>query len=140
MTLFVIIFNSVVLTLDDPTSNNDNNDQLDLFFIIFYSIEMALKIIAYGFVLNKDSYLRDAWNFLDFIIVSSSYIPLVLTSSSGVNLTSLRSLRVLRPLRTISTVKSLRKILSGLFSAIPLLKDSIIVLLFFYVIFAIAGL
>lgn len=101
---------------------------------------MGFKIIAYGFLLNKNSYLRDAWNILDFIIVASSYIPYVLTSSSGVNLTSLRSLRVLRPLRTISTVKSLRKILSGLFSAVPLLKDSIIVLLFFYVIFAIAGL
>ncbi len=84
--------------------------------------------------------MRDAWNILDILIVSTGYIPYVISSSNGVNLSSLRSLRVLRPLRTISTVKSLKKILTGLFSAVPLLKNSIIVLLFFYIIFAIGGL
>lgn len=60
--------------------------------------------------------------------------------STGTNLKSLRSLRVLRPLRTISSIKALRDILSALFSAVSLLKDVIIILLFFYMIFAIAGL
>jgi hypothetical protein len=101
---------------------------------------MCLKILAYGFLFTKGAYLRDAWNLLDFIIVTSAYLPYIMTSNSGVNLSSLRSLRVLRPLRTISTVKPLRKILMGLFSALPLLKDSLIVLLFYYIIFAIAGL
>ncbi len=101
---------------------------------------MGLKIIGLGFIFNKGSYLRDYWNILDFIIVTTAYLPYVIGSGSGVNLSSLRSLRVLRPLRTISTIKSLKAILVALFSAIPLLKDSIIILLFFYMIFAIGGL
>ena len=140
ITLLVIIFNSFILALDDPTTSDDNIEELELFFLIFYSIEMSLKILGMGFIFNKAAYLRDAWNCLDFIIVSSGYLPYLLSNSSGINLSSLRSFRVLRPLRTISTIKSLKKILGALFSAVPLLKDSIIVLLFFYMIFAIGGL
>ena len=53
---------------------------------------------------------------------------------------SLRVLRVLRPLRTISTIKALKVILTSLFSAIRLLLDALIILLFFFMIFAIGGL
>jgi voltage-dependent calcium channel L type alpha-1D len=28
-----------------------------------------MKIIAYGFLLHPDAYLRNGWNFLDFVIV-----------------------------------------------------------------------
>ena len=55
-------------------------------------------------------------------------------------MSALRSLRVLRPLRTVNKVKDLKQIMSSLFAAVPLLKDSIIILLFFYCVMAIAGL
>ena len=51
----------------------------------------------------------------------------------------LRSFRVIRPLRTISSIQGLRVIVSALINAMPLLRDSILVLLFFFLIFAIAG-
>ena len=70
---------------------------------------MALKIIGYGFLFNKGAYLRDTWNILDFIIVVSGYISLIL-SGGGVNLSVLRSFRVIRPLRTISSIEGLRVI------------------------------
>ena len=47
---------------------------------------MALKIIGLGFIIPKNSYIRDGWNILDFIIVISSYIPIIFEGSSGVNL------------------------------------------------------
>jgi len=28
-----------------------------------------MKIIAMGFIIHKNSYLRDTWNWLDFIVV-----------------------------------------------------------------------
>jgi len=43
-------------------------------------------------------------------------------------------------LRTIQRVKKLKQLLIAIFSALPLLKDAIIILIFFYFIFAIAGL
>ena len=100
---------------------------------------MMIKIFGMGFLLNNKAYLRDYWNILDFIIVTTSYIPIIVKSST-VNLASLRSLRILRPLRTISSIKSLRRLLVTLFSSLKLLIESLIILMFFYMIFAIAGL
>lgn len=34
---------------------------------------MVIKICGLGFILNKNSYARDAWNILDFVIVSKNY-------------------------------------------------------------------
>jgi hypothetical protein len=45
-----------------------NSDMLDLIFLVIFSIEMCLKIIAMGFFSKPFSYLRDAWN-----VVSLSY-------------------------------------------------------------------
>lgn len=71
---------------------------------------MCIKIVALGFVFNKGAYLRDSWNLLDFVIVGTSLLPLLLGGSKSINLSSLRSLRVLRPLRTISTIPALKVI------------------------------
>lgn len=92
-----------------------------------------------GFIFNKGSYLRDAWNILDFIIIGSGYVSMVFSSQGGVNLSVLRSFRVIRPLRTISSIQGLRVIVSALINSMHLLVDTVLVLLFFFLIFAIAG-
>lgn len=99
---------------------------------------MVLKILAMGFIWNKGSYLRDSWNLLDFVIVMSGYIGMLM-QGGGANLSVLRSFRVIRPLRTISSIEGLRVIVSALVAALPLLRDTILVLIFFFMIFAIAG-
>lgn len=91
-----------------------------------------------GFLCNPGAYLRDAWNILDFVIIASGYMSMFL-EGSGVNLSALRSFRVVRPLRTISSVPGLRVIVSSLINALPLLRDSLLVLMFFFLVFAIAG-
>ncbi len=99
---------------------------------------MVFKIVAMGFFWNKGSYLRDTWNILDFVIIISGYLGYIL-EGGGANLSVLRSFRVIRPLRTISSVEGLRIIVSSLVNALPLLRDTILVLIFFFLIFAIAG-
>lgn len=85
------------------------------------------------------AYLRDGWNILDFCIVTTSLLPLLIGSGGGVNLSSLRSLRVLRPLRTISSIRALKVLLATLFSAIPQLLTTLLILFFFFMVFAIGG-
>jgi len=133
------VANSISLALEDPTATNQSAffKHLDNTFLGLYTAEMVLKICGMGFFWNQGAYLRDAWNILDFIIVAQGYFSLF--ASSDVNLQALRSFRVLRPLRTISNVEGLRILVSALISALPLLRDTIIVLLFFFVVFAIAG-
>ncbi|EGR31325.1 hypothetical protein IMG5_112520 [Ichthyophthirius multifiliis] len=140
--LLIIIFNSITLCLDDPTQPTSDPIMLTIeeFFLWAYFAECVLKITAMGFIFNKKSYLRDGWNILDFTIVTSSVIPVFIGGDSSVNLSSLRSLRVLRPLRTISSIKSLKLILITLFSALPYLINTLIILIFFFLVFAIGGL
>ena len=50
----------------------------EYFFIVAFIIESAIKIVAYGFILNKHSYLRELWNWFDFVNVLVSSIQLFL--------------------------------------------------------------
>ena len=45
----------------------------------------------------------------------------------------------MRPLKTISSVKGLKVIITAVISALPLLQDTMLILMFFFIIFAIAG-
>ena len=70
-------------------------------------MEAVIKIIVMGFVFGKKAYLKDAWNILDFIIVSFTIINWILESvlsgKSQVSfLRGFRALRALRPLRVVS--------------------------------------
>lgn len=41
-----------------------------------FCFEFLLKVIAFGFVLHKGSYLRSGWNIMDFIVVASGYVSI----------------------------------------------------------------
>jgi hypothetical protein len=111
----------------------------DKIFSVCYFTEFFLKIFGLGFIINKGSYLRDTWNILDFVIIIQMTISIFLAKNGDVKLNALRSFRVLRPLRTISSIGGLRLLVSALISALPLLRDTIIILIFFFAVFAIAG-
>jgi hypothetical protein len=52
-------------------------------FLTVFTIEMFLKITAYGFVMERGTYLRDHWNQLDFLIVFSAYVLLISLNNSA---------------------------------------------------------
>lgn len=68
-------------------------------FLAIYTCEMVIKIIAKGFVLNKYTYLRNPWNWLDFVVITSGYATIGMEVG---NLAGLRTFRVLRALKTVS--------------------------------------
>lgn len=138
--LAVVLTNSLLLAMDNPTDDIPAvSPAVDNFLLAIYTTEMFLKIFGLGFVINKGSYLRDPWNVMDFIIVTTAYIP-IFFSSGGLNLQAFRVLRVLRPLRTISKIQSLKIIVLTLLAALGPLMETVFVLVFMYVIFGIAGL
>jgi len=42
---------------------------LEYVFVVIFTGEAIVKIIAYGFVLHPGAYLRNGWNIMDFVIV-----------------------------------------------------------------------
>ena len=60
---------------------------------------MIIKVVAKGFILNNYTYLRNPWNWLDFLVISSGYLTSFIDMG---NLAGLRTFRVLRALKTVS--------------------------------------
>lgn len=91
--------------------------------------------------MHAESYLRNGWNILDFIIVVVGLFSIVLESYlKGFDVKALRAFRVLRPLRLVSGVPSLQVVLNSIIKAmVPLLHIALLVL-FVIVIYAIIGL
>jgi len=87
--------------------------------------------------MGRGAYLRDMWNIMDFVIVVTSLLPLVI--SLGFSVSALRAIRVLRPLRTITKIRALKMIVRTLFYSFSMVMDSLIILLFVMGVFAIAG-
>ena len=44
-------------------------DLVEIIFLVIFTVEAVMKILAYGFILHSGAYLRNGWNILDFIIV-----------------------------------------------------------------------
>ena len=77
-----------------------------------FTCEVIIKVIAHGFLFNgPDSYLRVAWNRLDFIIVVISIISVAIPDEQSESLATfkvIRMARLLRPIRVISKNDGLR--------------------------------
>jgi voltage-dependent calcium channel L type alpha-1D len=134
--------NSLVLAMYDYSDANNQSlwnqrlDNADQYFTIFYIIEAALKIIAFGFIVHKKSYLRDPWNVIDFVVVVIGIISLV---PNFPNLKSLRIFRIFRPLRSINAVPPMKRLVSTLIMSMPQMGYLVSFLLFFIAVFAILG-
>ncbi|XP_023158434.1 voltage-dependent calcium channel type D subunit alpha-1 isoform X2 [Ceratitis capitata] len=146
--LLTIFANCVALAVYTPYPYSDSNvtnqalEKIEYVFLVIFTAECVMKIIAYGFLLHSGSYLRNGWNILDFFIVVIGMISTVLSNlmKEGFDVKALRAFRVLRPLRLVSGVPSLQVVLNSILRAmIPLLHIALLVL-FVIIIYAIIGL
>jgi len=98
----------------------------------FFYCEAIIKIIAVGFaVCGKRSYIRDAWNILDFTIVMSALISMIANNDSLKAIKSLRVLRVLRPLRLLNKNRGLKLAITSLFNSLPAIMNLLLIMFFF---------
>ena len=103
-----------------------------------FTFEMVVKIIAWGFACaGKDSYIRNSWNILDFVIVSSALLSIIAADMDIGFLKSLRILKILRPLRIIARNKGLKVAISALGASMPNILNLQVIVLFFIFLFAI---
>lgn len=144
--MFLIVTSSMKLVVDTYTSDLSNtiyithiSEPLDLLFTTLFALEAATKTIAFGFVLDKGSYLRETWNILDFFIAMSSVLDLSFTQINVKSLKVLRLLRTLRPLRFISHNSEMKTIVIALLESIGHIVNVVIVIMVVWLMFAILG-
>uniref|UniRef100_A0AAQ5YRG1 Voltage-dependent L-type calcium channel subunit alpha n=1 Tax=Amphiprion ocellaris TaxID=80972 RepID=A0AAQ5YRG1_AMPOC len=146
--LLAIFANCVALAVylpmpeEDSNNTNSNLESLEYIFLIIFSIECFLKIVAYGFLFHADAYLRNCWNILDFVCVSVGLFTVVVDAinhisgveapvgekGGGFDMKALRAFRVLRPLRLVSGVPSLQVVMNSILkSMLPLFHITLLV-------------
>lgn len=156
--LVVIVVNSLVLALDNEVEIiTKYAEDIDFIFLIIYTIEMILKIIAMGFFMRAHSYLRDTWNVvstysyllfkitylifkyyflqLDFLVVILGWISLNFATDDGADISAIRVIRILRPLRTINSMPGMSGLVSTILNSLPIMFDIMVLFCFMLIMF-----
>ncbi|CAI2378686.1 unnamed protein product [Moneuplotes crassus] len=140
--IFLIIVNSLMLGMMDYTDKENTSwrnkivDRSEPIFMVLFTLECIIKIIAMGFVGGKSTYMRDPWNWLDFLVVITSLLNLLPSFS---NYSGIRTFRLFRPLRSLTSLGSMKLLIGTLLSSVVGLGEIMIFAFFFLLIFAILG-
>lgn len=137
--LFILI-STLTLAVEGPMMDPDSEfaralQLIDLVMTIIFTLEAILKIIAFGFVIHRKSYLRKPSNQMDFVIVLAALFSLTFGESFKF-LKALRILRILRPLRLISRIEGLKISIISLYQALPSIFQLQMIVMFFMYSFA----
>jgi voltage-gated sodium channel len=109
----------------------------NMFFVIFFTFEGTLKMLAYGF----SYYWYINWNKFDFIVV---FLSLIVIDESWlvelkVNVSALRIIRVMRLFRLIKVNEDLRNLLKTIIMSLPNIFTTALLLLLLLFTFSIIG-
>ncbi|XP_062870948.1 sodium channel, voltage gated, type VIII, alpha subunit a isoform X2 [Trichomycterus rosablanca] len=129
-----ILTNCVFMTFSNPP---EWSKQVEYTFTGIYTFESLVKIIARGFCIDDFTFLRDPWNWLDFMVISMAYVTEFVNLG---NVSALRTFRVLRALKTISVIPGLKTIVGALIQSVKKLSDVMILTVFCLSVFALIGL
>uniref|UniRef100_A0A8B9KL42 Sodium channel protein n=1 Tax=Astyanax mexicanus TaxID=7994 RepID=A0A8B9KL42_ASTMX len=129
-----ILTNCVFMTFSNPP---EWSKQVEYTFTGIYTFESLTKIVARGFCIDGFTFLRDPWNWLDFMVISMAYVTEFVDLG---NVSALRTFRVLRALKTISVIPGLKTIVGALIQSVKKLSDVMILTVFCLSVFALIGL
>lgn len=123
----LIILNAITLGLETSPSVMAAAGHIifmvDRVILAVFVAELAARILV-----HRWAFFRDPWSLFDLAVVAIALLP-----ATG-SLSVLRALRVLRVLRLITILPSLRRVVSGLLSALPGMGSiSILLGILFYV-------
>lgn len=139
--IFVTTLSCISMMFETPQFRVMENHVLQIAeyaFVIFMSLELALKILADGLFFTPKAYIKDVASVLDVFIyiVSTTFLcwmPKRVPSNSAAQL--LMILRCVRPLRIFTLVPHMRKVVYELcrgFKEILLVSTLLILLMFVF--------
>jgi len=97
---------------------------------------MCLKVIAQGFILHRDSYLRNFCNFNDFLVVLSGLLEMIIADNKVLKLIRVSC----RPMKLVYQVQSIKQLIYSLIASLPEFTNIGIFKVFIFVLFATMGL
>uniref|UniRef100_A0A6Q2XQJ8 Ion transport domain-containing protein n=1 Tax=Esox lucius TaxID=8010 RepID=A0A6Q2XQJ8_ESOLU len=148
--LVFIFLNCITIALERPNIQLHSIERVFLsvsnyVFTVIFLAEMTVKVVALGFCLGQQSYLKSSWNVLDGILVLVSLVDILVSlASTGGNrilgiLRVLRLLRTLRPLRVISRAPGLKLVVETLITSLRPIGNIVLICCAFFIVFGILG-
>eukprot|EP00754_Rhynchopus_humris_P041315 Rhum_TRINITY_DN24898_c0_g1::Rhum_TRINITY_DN24898_c0_g1_i1::g.180453::m.180453 len=134
LTTFLIVLNAMILALQhygQPDAVTTFLDVSNWFFVVCFTIEAVIKIVAFSVY-----YFADGWNRFDFLIVAMSWVS---TASSSPSTNGFRVLRVGRMLRLLGRAEGLKTIVATMMSSLPSLVNIAVLLLVNFFVFGVFG-
>eukprot|EP00775_Hariotina_reticulata_P006841 gene6841-7059_t len=137
---FFILLNCVEMAYEYPDMSREDLDGKimywsDMVFTIFFSLEALFKVLAFGF----RPYMSFFQNQVDFLIMVSSLAMLFLDTLDLAVIKALRVLRAIKPLRALTRSAGMQLIFKSLTLSLAAMGNVSIVVLLFFIIFAILG-
>ncbi|KAM9424716.1 sodium channel protein type 4 subunit alpha A [Pholidichthys leucotaenia] len=132
--MITILSNCVFMTMSNPPAWSKT---VEYVFTGIYTFEATVKVLARGFCVGSFTFLRDPWNWLDFMVISMAYITEFVDLG---NVSALRTFRVLRALKTITVIPGLKTIVAALIQSVKKMVDVMILTVFALAVFALVGL
>ena len=138
-----ILAQTVCLILEIPGERLLNAGALkwaDIAFTLVFTLELALRVAALGFIVSPHAYLRHKWNMLDFIIIAATWASYAIDElsptggSEHLRPSVLRAVRALRPLRALRFFESMQAVLDFL----PYIMHVGVFMVFFFCVFGAA--
>ena len=145
MIILIVLLSSIKLAVDtyespewDPKIHSIL-ELIDIIFNVIFIVESVFKIITYGFVLDKNSYLRNSWNILDFFIALNSIENMIFKNEKIEIIHILKLLRTLRPLRFLSHFENLKVVINSIISSLSGILNVLVVVFLVWLMFGILG-
>jgi len=141
----LIFFSTVILTWDTYYLNTEDNNEIKILKVIDYfitagfTLEVVIKAIAYGFLLDSSAYLREMWNVIDLIVLFFSYMDFYNDSTHMKMFRVLRLLRVFRTLRYLSNNNYIKIIFKAIIDSFGAFCNALVFVLIIFLMFAIVG-
>ena len=128
--LVLITINAIVLGMETSEWIMSHIGPLLLALDTLILWVFVAEILA-RWIVNFKGFWRDPWRIFDFAVVAVALVP-----TTGA-LSVLRAFRILRVLRLISTIPALKRVVSGLLSALPGMGSIVFLLALIFYVFAV---
>jgi len=147
--LLFIFLNSCVMALDRPGIEDGSGEHrfltaMGFIFTFVFTVEAAVKVVAWGLICGKHAYLKEWWNRLDAFLVLVSIVDLLMTYAIDADggqimgvLKILRLLRALRPLRVINRAPKLKRVVQTLMDSLGSIGNTLMISSVIFLIFGI---
>lgn len=119
--MFTVLTNCVLMTLKEPAAWSR---AVDCVFTVVYTLEAVMKILSRGFCAGRFTFLRDPWNWLDVVVISTGFL------SEFVDLGKVSVLKTVpRVLKIIPLIPGLKKTVGALIQSLKGLASALVLAL-----------